>query len=267
MLTGADALRKATYDTIDVLRIDVRKADGTLRLVASNTARFPGAIFKGREYAFDRDSAGMIFYNDEGTENGGLIFGGRADGQGTVRGYGHLSSDQYQQDRVLAVTREEEGGKRSPGLSINDREKASLQPLLTERARMKDVSQAERDARRNELMHGETSASRGFIGKGEDRASRLDLKDAAGKTRLRLQVAAGGAASIELLAADGTVQQRMTPGQGADTPWRVPDWCRVRLRVEATRLIQMAASESPAGLSSRAKRASDWKPDHSLRWG
>lgn len=211
LLSGAVSSRNSRLDTLDVQRINLREADGTLRLVISNKARFPGGIFKGREYAFDRDTAGMIFYNDEGTENGGLIFGGKTDAQGRVSGYGHLSFDQYQQDQVLQLVQQEESGQRSAGLSINDRPHASMEPLVAENAAMQKMSDAERKARMDELMQGEPNASRLFIGKNEARAALVNLKDAAGRTRLRLQVAADGAASIEFLDADGKVQQRLTP--------------------------------------------------------
>jgi hypothetical protein len=37
--------------------------------------------------------------NDEGTEMGGLIFGGQKDSKGEIHHEGHLSFDQYDQDQ------------------------------------------------------------------------------------------------------------------------------------------------------------------------
>ena len=46
------AQSKTAFDEIDVKRINVREDDGTLRMVISNTQRFPGVIVKGSiEYA------------------------------------------------------------------------------------------------------------------------------------------------------------------------------------------------------------------------
>lgn len=69
------AARPQKFGTIDVERINVREADGTLRLVISNKDRFPGSFHKGQEIARPdrRFAAGMLFLNDEGSENGGLI--------------------------------------------------------------------------------------------------------------------------------------------------------------------------------------------------
>src|SRR5580704_2495534 len=81
----AESRRKQTFDEIDVHRINVIEPDGTLRLVISNKAEFPGIIIKGKETPHpDRKTAGMLFFNDEATENGGLIFGGSKDDQGRV---------------------------------------------------------------------------------------------------------------------------------------------------------------------------------------
>ena len=65
------------FDEIDVHRINVRELDGTIRMVISNHARLPGVVANGKHNApVDRPYAGMLFYNDEGNENGGLVFGG-----------------------------------------------------------------------------------------------------------------------------------------------------------------------------------------------
>lgn len=86
LLCGAAAFASSDrFKTIDVERINVREPDGTLRMVISNQANFPGTIARGKEMAHEdrSDSAGMLFFNDEATENGGLIFGGKrgADGR------------------------------------------------------------------------------------------------------------------------------------------------------------------------------------------
>jgi hypothetical protein len=70
-----------------VQRINVVEPDGTLRLVISNQAVFPGVIINGKEYPHeDRKSAGILFST---RENGGLIFGGLKDKDGRTQSYGH----------------------------------------------------------------------------------------------------------------------------------------------------------------------------------
>src|SRR5215467_13940003 len=81
--------KKTTFEEITVQRINIVEPDGTLRMVISDKTRFPGIILKGQEHPHpSRKTAGMLFFNDEGTENGGLIFGG-ANGKDGPNSYGH----------------------------------------------------------------------------------------------------------------------------------------------------------------------------------
>lgn len=213
LLTGADAPRNARFDTIDVQRINVREADGTLRMVVSNEGRFPGAIFQGREYRHPRDAAGMIFYNDEGTENGGLIFNGAKDANDKIRSGGHLSFDPYDRDQVVALQQIEEDGKLvRAGLVISDKGTGSAEAMFREKPRFDAMTPEARDKAYTEMAErGEFNNPRLFVGKNARDASVLDLRDGKGKTRLRLQVAADGTAQILFMDAAGKVQRTMTP--------------------------------------------------------
>src|SRR5258708_15432141 len=90
----APPAKKVTFDEIEVKRINVVEPDGTLRLVISDKAHFPGLIVKGKEYPHEtRKTTGILFFDDEGTENGGLTFGGMKDKSGKGSRYGHPSFD------------------------------------------------------------------------------------------------------------------------------------------------------------------------------
>jgi hypothetical protein len=86
LLSGANSgSKRVRFDEIDVNRINLVEPDGTLRLVISDKTNFPGLIVKGKGYPHGRQTAGMLFFNDEGTENGGLIFGGAKGRDGKVQ--------------------------------------------------------------------------------------------------------------------------------------------------------------------------------------
>lgn len=106
LLTGATG-RRSQFDQIQVHRIDVVEPDGTLRMVISNKDRLPPVIVKGKEhpeFGEPRPQAGMLFYNDEGSENGGLIFGGRKNEKGEiVDSGGSLSFDKYGANQVVQL--------------------------------------------------------------------------------------------------------------------------------------------------------------------
>src|ERR1044072_2972381 len=66
------AAQKTKFTEIDVERINIVEPDGKLRLVISNTPRSIGPIYKGKPFGYPGGTRpGLIFFNDEGTENGG----------------------------------------------------------------------------------------------------------------------------------------------------------------------------------------------------
>ena len=196
--------RKVSFDEIDVHRINVVEPDGTVRMTISNRAQFPGMIIRGKElpHASRNDSAGMIFFNDEGTENGGLIFGGKSQ-SGHVVNFGHLSFDQYEQDQVVTLEQSEEDGRRAAGLTIDDRPTQALDFAGLSALEQQPDSPA-KTAKLTELSNaGAFGAPRLFAGKDSSGGSLVSLKDAKGNTRLRLSVSAKGDASIVFLDASG----------------------------------------------------------------
>lgn len=211
MLAGAGPA-PTRFDAIDVGRINLRERDGTLRMVIAARDRFPGLILHGREQPHPgrTDSAGMIFYNDEGTENGGLIFGGkRTDGR--VSNFGHLSFDQYEQDQVTTLAQSEDDGRRRGGITVADRPDTPLDMAAIRR--LDGLGEAERTRTIAALLaSGRFGRDRAYFGKDADRNALVDLRDAEGRTRLRLRVTAAGVAAIDFLDAGGRIVRTVDAG-------------------------------------------------------
>jgi hypothetical protein len=209
VLTGASPTRSAQFDVIDVKRINVREADGRLRMVIANSEQFPGGILRGEEYHFERPGGGMLFYNDENTEVGGLTMVGHRDAEGQVYQVVHLSMDRYEQDQVIALNHHESAQVYRAGLTINDRGTGSLAralPALT------DPEATPEQRREAEALVSEGFAERLFLGRrGKDGDVTLVLADARSKPRLQLRVAADGAAAIEFLDEEGNATNALTP--------------------------------------------------------
>jgi hypothetical protein len=203
------------FRTLDVQRVNLREQDGTLRMVMAGKSSFPGIIWRNKDYPHPsrNNAAGWIFLNDEGTENGGMIWGAKKEPDGRVHGFGHLSFDQYENDQVVSLEQSEDSGHRRAGLTIMDRPDQSMDiPALTRTMAMKDGPEKQK-ALQDLASHGFGGQSRLFFGKQEGTAE-LSLKDGASKPRLRARVAPDGDAAIEFLDADGKVVRALTPKAG-----------------------------------------------------
>lgn len=173
---------KAIFDEIEVKQIRIVESDGTLRMVLSNHDKFPGIIVKGKERAFDRPQAGMLFFNDEGSENGGLIFSGYMDKDGKIKNAGgSLTFDRYGGDQELQL------------MGVHDSEDAITGLII-------------RDSPPKEDAYG-----RLWLGKDSEGVASLALKDGKGNDRILLKVDVSGNASITFLDEKGNVQKSILP--------------------------------------------------------
>ncbi|APW72035.1 MULTISPECIES: hypothetical protein [Sphingopyxis] len=211
---GADTRPgKAAFEEIDVKRINVREDDGTIRMIVSNSSHAPGIIMHGKErpHPAGNRGAGIIFYNEEGSENGGLTFAGKTGPDGKVSGGGHLSFDQYEQDQVIQLTQSEYDGRRWAGMIINDRPDQPLDFDLAERiSKMPDGP--ERTALLEKVQaEGSFGRQRLYVGKTRDRDSAVMLSDAMGRPRIRMQVTSDGKASIDFLDEKGALIRSVAP--------------------------------------------------------
>jgi len=209
----AGTAEKSTFEEIYVQRINIVEPDGTLRMVLSGSSRAPGLIIKGKEYPReDRKTAGVLFFNDEGTENGGLIFGGRKDKNGKVDSWGHLSFDQYNQDQVFSIDAGEENGHRRSGVAIWDRGDYAITDALEASSRIQKLPQAQQEAewKRFAASHpGDTQ--RAYLGRLGDSSVGLRLMDQSGHDRLRLRVNPDGSPVMQFLDANGKVTTQFPP--------------------------------------------------------
>lgn len=204
---------KAAFEEIDVKRINIREDDGTIRMIVSNTSRSPGIIMHGKErpHPSGNRGAGIIFYNDEGSENGGLTFSGRKGPDGKISGGGHLSFDQYEQDQVIQLTQNESAGRRWAGMIVNDRPDAPLDFGLAERISKMPDGPEKTAAIEKVKADGSFGRQRLYVGKTRDRESAVMLSDAMGRPRILMKVTPDGKASIDFLDDKGGVIRSVTP--------------------------------------------------------
>ena len=203
--------QRAKFDVVDAERVNIIEPNGLLRLSLSNGPRSQNPLYRGQPALYSgRHRPGIIFFNDEGTENGGLLIIGKRDSLGRVDALGHFSLDQYNQDQVIAIQYVERNGKRRMGLQINDRQEASIFDWSAKRDSLNKLpdSPTKSEALRR-LNAGDPNdpraAERIYLGRDTTKTAVINLSDKWGKPRLRLAVDSLGNARVEFLDAQGRV--------------------------------------------------------------
>lgn len=133
------------FSEIDVERINIVEKDGTVKMIITNVDKFPN----GKTRINDRPTnetrkkrSGMLFYNEDGIECGGLIYDGEKKENGHSSGLS-LTYDQYDGDQVMQLLTQDytQGDKRyvTSGLVFNDRPAGETQQRNAEIARELDA--------------------------------------------------------------------------------------------------------------------------------
>jgi hypothetical protein len=199
--------RKQKFEEIDVERLNIVEKDGKLRFVFTNEERMPEARAAGKDVPGRGKTHGIFFYNDDGDEAGGLVFHSEKKAEGGYAAYGGLTIDQYQQDQVVALQYADQNGQRRAGLLVWDRPLISL-PEQIERL---DAARKMKDGTEKEsALKALRGPARVYVGRSrDDGASAVQLYDAGGKVRLKMEVSAAGVAKLEFLDATGKVIQTL----------------------------------------------------------
>ena len=197
--------RTAEFDEITVKKITIVDDEGRARVLLA------GGYGPRRA-----DLAGLLFINQEGVEAGGLVYTGKRDTAGAVDAGAILTFDQFGNDQIVALSYDQDGGRRRQGLTIQDRPD-SLTDRLKEayRAVESATSKEERDSLVeyyfSKIPRREIAARRLFVGRSWNESSLVTLSDPDGRARLRLEVDSLGAASIQFLDDAGDVVRTITP--------------------------------------------------------
>ena len=176
-LSGSALRKSQVFDEIQVHRIDVVEPDGTLRMVISNKAQLPGVIVKGKERPpSDRPQAGMLFYNEEGSETGGLIFGGHKNANGEVENCcGSLSFDRYGANQIVQLAGVDDVTDQFTGVSVKD------------------------------------ARQRIWVGRKGDGAAAVSLMDGSGRPRITMIAPSSGVPRLEFFDETGKLVKALVP--------------------------------------------------------
>lgn len=198
--------RAGTVDVLTAHRINIVEPDGSLKLVISNAAQQdPGAV-EGKEFAPRPRPAGMIFFNDEGSECGGLVYdGSKREASFT------LSVDQYRNDQIMQMQYEEDsaGGNRTRAYGVKMWERRDDLNVLRIYRVLDSLYQKHDSAALakaiTDLREKHPTVERLYLGKNSDKEFGLFIKDKAGRTRIRIGIDSLGQVIWEKLDTAGAV--------------------------------------------------------------
>ncbi|HZY36061.1 MAG TPA: hypothetical protein VFE53_05405 [Mucilaginibacter sp.] len=187
------------FTEVDAERINIIGENGKPVLVLSNKKHIPGPSMNGKSYSPDvidgrKYFAGMVFFNEQGDEVGGLIYAGIKKDSVNYSSVAHLSFDQWKQNQVLALDYNDNGKSRFAGLRVWDRpanvqmdKQLDLLQLMvaskTDNHKVDSIRKLLVDAQNK----GENGVERLFIGS-RDQVAQIQLKDKNGVVKARLYV-------------------------------------------------------------------------------
>jgi hypothetical protein len=203
--TDAIAASHLHVEEITARRINIVEPDGRLALVISDHARqHPGAM-NGKDLPARDRQAGMIFFNEEGDECGGLTYGGTKKEASFT-----LSTDQYKNDQIMQLQYQQDSGAsptRSYGIKLWDRsDRFTLQQMLDfYNALPPHDTVALRTGMDSLRKLGYLTVERLFLGHTADGQTGLFLRDNKGVPRLRICIGKENEPLIQTLDDQGRV--------------------------------------------------------------
>lgn len=203
---------RTQFDEITVHRINVVEPDGTIRLILTDKAKGPGNFYKNKEYPHkDRQPAGLLFYDDEGSEDGALIYGLSKDKEGRVTGSNvHLSFDKYMQDQIFTIDAGQSGKDKYSKLTFQDRGDYPITDAVEANERISKLPEEQREEEWKKFFATHPGdQTRIVLGRVRDGSSELRLKDMEGRDRIVLRVAPDGTPELQMLDAKGKVLSKM----------------------------------------------------------
>jgi hypothetical protein len=215
VLTGFITGKKEKFTEIDAERINIVGENGKPVMVLANKRLIPGPSMNGKTYPREVSDgremlSGIIFFNEQGDEVGGLIYNGIPKDSG-YSALAHLSFDQWKQNQVVALQYLDNSKTRRAGLRIWDRPTdvpmdKELDRLLLFRNAGND--QRLKDSLRKEFQmareRGDNGVERLFIGS-QDEVAQVQLRDKKGRIKAKLYVDPTGAAKLQFLDEQGKI--------------------------------------------------------------
>lgn len=213
VLAAAAIVRNQTFGVITARRIDIVEPDGTVRLTISNRADFPGAWNRKKEYPRpDRtEAAGLLFMSEEGTEQGGLIWGAGQESDRSIQSHVHLSFDQYEENQIFAIDAGQEGNNKFSRITMADQGDYPIEEKRQANEEINKLPANAQDAAWQKFFASHRhDVKRLALGRTPEGSVALELRDQNGKLRITLAVRPDGEPVLQFLNEAGKVIRELS---------------------------------------------------------
>lgn len=207
--------KKEKFTELDVEKLNIVNRNGKVKLTLFNQENIPPAIMDGQDilpgHRQSDPISGMMFYNSEGDECGGLIYGNEINEDGNVSAGASLTFDQYKQDQVVQVHYSEKDGEGLYGFSVYDRPDTPLSEIIEKVNEIKSSNLSEEDKSKELDKVYSGNAPRAFMGKEQNGDMFIKLMDSMGRQRIRMVVDKNDVPRMEFLNENGEVTYKLPP--------------------------------------------------------
>lgn len=189
-------------------RLNIVGKDGNKYVVLSNPEKQALPTVDGKPIdpeQTERNVAGLLFFNEEGDEIGGLVYG-----IDSADSYQLLTFDQRKNDQIMTLTKDEylEDGqwKKQYGLLLQERSDKPSPEIISELNDIKKIQDSVAREKAYDTFYSQpenTAPQRLFVGRTYSEKVGLFLMDKENKPRLQIYLDAQGEPHIESLDTEG----------------------------------------------------------------
>jgi len=201
---------------INVENLNIVDKEGNIKMTLFSEGNVPSLIMEGKDilpgHRQNDPISGIVFYNGEGDECGGLVFGSEKKENGEYYSGLSLTFDQYKQDQIVQIEVDDRNGEQMYGFRIYDRPNIPISGLIEQYKIIENMEDGpEKQKASEELSKGQHQ--RMFMGKNQKGDVSVRLSDSKGKERIRMVVDSEDIPRLEFLDDKGKVVYSLPPEQ------------------------------------------------------
>ncbi len=197
--------KKEIIRELNVEKLNICEKDGKVKMTLFNSMNMPPVVVDGVDimpgHRQGSNTSGIMFYDGNGVECGGLIFGDN-EGHGMS-----LTFDKQLQDQVIQIVTSECDGNHNYGMYLFDRPNYDIRETIKLSHEYQKAIGSEKQEILEKLQ--QANQKRAFIGKTSDGSVSVNLYDSKGNARIRLCIDKDDNPVIEVLDSQGNAIKTM----------------------------------------------------------